>query len=112
MDHERKRPKASRMERQVRNLNRGLWVVSIVLLAVCMAMTGVYGWSLGATLVSAAILSGGMAALDKINTGRAGGMGQTWTVTNHIYGQRDPEATAVATVQKMKAKAFLKTGAR
>lgn len=51
----------------------------------------------------------GVAALDAINSGRPG-MGQSWTVTNHIYGQRDPDATATSVVRKMRAKAFLKTG--
>lgn len=52
----------------------------------------------------------GVKALDRINSGQAGSAGPTWNVTNHIYGQRDPQGTAVATVQKMRAKAFLKTG--
>lgn len=52
----------------------------------------------------------GVKALDQINSGNAPG-GATWNVTNHIYGQRDPNATAVATVSKMRAKAFLRTGA-
>lgn len=37
--------------------------------------------------------------------------GTTWNVTNHIVGVRDPEQAAVATVRKMRAKTFLKTGA-
>lgn len=45
------------------------------------------------------------------NTLGRGGMGVTWNVTNHISGVRDPQATAATVVQKMRAKAFLRTGA-
>lgn len=58
------KPKASRMERQVRNLGRGLFGLSGVLLIVCVAMTGMYGYSLGTDPVNGALLAFGFGAAD------------------------------------------------
>ena len=51
------RPKASRMERQVRNQARGLLLVSVMLLVACAAMTGGYGWGLGRTWVESFVFA-------------------------------------------------------
>lgn len=58
------RPKASRMERQVRNLGRGLFWLSSTLLIVCMAMTGLFGWSLGTDYANKALYAVGYGATD------------------------------------------------
>lgn len=58
------RPKPSRMERQVRNQARGLFLVSAVLLLACTTMTGLYGWSLGSGLVDAIAFCAAFAAAD------------------------------------------------
>ena len=62
--HEHKRPKASRAEKKARNQSRGLWVVSTVLLLVCVTMTGIFGWSQGTTMLNAAIFAGGLGVAD------------------------------------------------
>lgn len=62
--HEQKRPKASRAEKQIRNLSRGLFWVSTGLLVVCMAMTGLFGWSIGTELSNKVALAVGYGAAD------------------------------------------------
>jgi hypothetical protein len=57
-------PKASRMERYVRNQIRGLSLVAWVLLFGCMAMTAMFGWSLGRTLVEKLVTAGALASID------------------------------------------------
>lgn len=59
-----RRPAASRMEKQVRNLGRGLFWLSSTLLVVCVAMTGMYGFSLGTDPVNGALLALGFGATD------------------------------------------------
>jgi hypothetical protein len=63
MSHEQKK-RPSRMERQVRNLSRGLFWVSSGLLIVCMAMTGLFGWSIGTELSNKIALAVGYGAAD------------------------------------------------
>lgn len=45
MEQTGKRPKASRMERQVRNWGRGLLLVTLILLVITIGMTARYGWN-------------------------------------------------------------------
>ncbi len=54
----------SRAERQIKNLARGLFWTSLVLLFACMTMTGAFGWSMGTDLVSKATLAFAFAACD------------------------------------------------
>ncbi len=56
--------KPSRMERQVRNQARGLFLVSATLLLACTTMTGLYGWSLGTGLIDAVAFCAAFAAAD------------------------------------------------
>jgi hypothetical protein len=57
-------PRASRMELYVRNQIRGLSFVGWALLLMCMTMTGLFGWSLGQTLVQKVTNSAGLALID------------------------------------------------
>jgi len=57
-------PKASRMERQVRNQARGLFWVSVLLLISCATMTGLFGWSQGRTLIEKAVFLIGLVGAD------------------------------------------------
>jgi hypothetical protein len=52
------------MERYVRNKIRGLSLVAWVLLFGCMAMTAMFGWSLGRTLVEKLVIAGALASID------------------------------------------------
>ena len=58
------RPKASRMERQVRKQIGGLNGVAWLLLIGCMAMTAMFGWGLGRTIVDKVIFAGSLMAID------------------------------------------------
>src|SRR5262249_48670650 len=60
----RQTPKASRMERQVRNQTRGLFWVSGALLLACMTMTALFGWSLGRTIIDKCVFAMVLAAAD------------------------------------------------
>jgi len=65
MTHEQtKRPKASRAEKQVRNLGRGLFALSVILLISCVGMTALFGWGLGTDPVNRALLALGFGATD------------------------------------------------
>jgi hypothetical protein len=57
-------PKASRMERYVRNQIRGLSLVAWALLVACMAMTFMFGWSLGRGMVEKSVIAISLAAID------------------------------------------------
>jgi len=59
-----KRPKASRMEMQVRNNGRWLLWLSVTLLAICVAMTGMFGWSLGTDPANRTLYAIGYGATD------------------------------------------------
>ncbi len=57
-------PKSSRMEKQVRNQARGLFFVSALLLVACATMTGLFGWSLGRSLVERVVFAMGLVGSD------------------------------------------------
>ncbi len=57
-------PKPSRNERQIRNQSRGLFWVSAALLLACMTMTGMFGASLGRTIVEKAAYAVGLCGMD------------------------------------------------
>src|SRR5262252_6428445 len=54
----------TRMERQVRNQARGLFWVSALLLIACASMTGMFGWSMGRTLLDKVVYAVGLVAAD------------------------------------------------
>jgi len=54
----------TRMERQVRNQARGLLWVSVLLLFACAPMTGMFGWSMGRTLLDKVVYAVGLVAAD------------------------------------------------
>jgi hypothetical protein len=57
-------PKTSRMERNVRSQIRWLNLVAWVLLIGCMLMTGLFGWSLGRTMLEKGVIAVVLASID------------------------------------------------
>lgn len=57
-------PKSSRMERQVRNQARGLFLASAALLVACTTMSAIYGWSLGSGVVDSIAFAMAFATAD------------------------------------------------
>src|SRR5262245_1458567 len=60
----RNKIRPSRAERQVRNLCRGLFWASLVLLAITISMTGRLGWSQGVSLGDRVLNATGFGAID------------------------------------------------
>lgn len=52
------------MEKQVRNQARGLFFVSALLLVTCATMTGLFGWSLGRSLIEKVVFAMGLVGSD------------------------------------------------
>ena len=59
-----RKPEGGRAEKQVRRQARGLAVVGSILLLACMAMTGVFGWGLGTSILNSLIFAAGLSAAD------------------------------------------------
>jgi hypothetical protein len=56
--------KSSRMEKQVRNQARGLFLASATLLIACTTMSAIYGWSLGNAFIDSAAFAMAFATAD------------------------------------------------
>ena len=81
----------SRAERQIKNLARGLFWTSLVLLFACMTMTGAFGWSMGTDLVSKATLAFAFAACDV-----AGAL--AWQAAGVSSGRAEVKLSVLATI--------------
>src|SRR5262245_11947618 len=113
--------KTSRMERYVGRQIRGLSLGAWLLLVACMAMTGMFGWAIGRTLIEKVITGGGLATIDFLgallikacgtNTAERAWAGVAWsaigaaicaviTFTSILGFQAGSRETQVATQQR------------
>ena len=76
----------SRAEKQVRNLCRGLFWVSIILLVVTISMTGRFGWNLGVTYSDKFLYAIGNGAVDVVGALIMAGCGVCIARRSYIAG--------------------------